>query len=83
MLTESRPPEVENHGAATKNIARQRKNKRGRSRAGTTRKDREEVEVLRGSRHGVARALQAAQLPLQLQEAVLLPGCPPYVGPLP
>ena len=29
------------------------KNKRGRSRAGATRKDREEVEVLRGSLHGV------------------------------
>ena len=39
------------------------------------RKDREEVEVLRGSLHGVARVLQAAQLHLRLQEAVLLPGC--------
>ena len=52
-----------------------KKNKRGRNQAGATRKDREEVEVLRGSLHGVARALQAAQLHLQLQEAVLLPGC--------
>ena len=34
------------------------------------RKDREEVEVLRGSLHGVARALQAAS---ETQEAVLLP----------
>ena len=33
------------------------------------------MEVLRGSLHGVARVLQAAQLHLQLQEAVLLPGC--------
>ena len=40
----------------------------------TTRKDREEAEVLRGSVHGVARVLQAAQLHLRLQEAVLLPG---------
>ena len=47
----------------------------GRNRAGATRKDREEVEVLRGSLPGVARVLQAAQLHLQLQEAVLLPGC--------
>ena len=46
---------------------------RGRNGAVTTRKDREEMEVLRGSLHGVARVLQAAQL--QLQEAVLLPGC--------
>ena len=30
--------------------------------------------MLRGSLHGAARALQAAQLHLQLQEAVLLPG---------
>ena len=37
------------------------------------RKDREEVEVLRGSLHGVVRVLQAAQLHLRLQEAVLLP----------
>ena len=43
------------------------KNKRGRNRAGTTRKDQEEVEVLRGSLHGVARVLRAAQLHL--------PGC--------
>ena len=41
------------------------KNKRGRSRAGATRKDREEVEVLRGSLHGVARVLQAAELRLR------------------
>ena len=41
----------------------------------TTRKDREEVEVLRGSLHGVARVLQAAKPHLRLQEAVLLPGC--------
>ena len=40
----------------------------------STRKDREEVEVLRGSFHGVVRVLQAAQLHLRLQEAVLLPG---------
>ena len=38
----------------------------------STRKDRE-VEVLQGSFHGVV--LQAAQLHLQLQEAVLLPRC--------
>ena len=38
------------------------------------RKDREEVEVLRGSLHGVVRVLQAAQLHLRLQEAVFLPG---------
>ena len=48
---------------------------RGRNRAVTTRKDQEEAEVLRGSLHGVARVLQAAQLHLRLQEAVLLPGC--------
>ena len=40
----------------------------------STRKDGEEVEVLRGSLHGVVRVLQAAQLHLRLQEAVLLPG---------
>ena len=50
------------------------KNKRGRNRAGTTRKDREEVEVLRGSLYGVARVARAAQLHLQLQEA------PPAMG---
>ena len=38
------------------------------------RKDREEVEVLRGSLHRVARVLQAAQLHLRLQETVFLPG---------
>ena len=38
------------------------------------RKDGEEVEVLRSSLHGVVRVLQAAQLHLRLQEAVLLPG---------
>ena len=37
------------------------------------REDGEEVEVLRGSLHGVVRVLQAAQLHLRLQEAVLLP----------
>ena len=37
----------------------------------STRKDGEEVEVLRGSLHGVVRVLQAAQLHLRLQEAVL------------
>ena len=41
----------------------------------STRKNREEVEVLQGSFHGVVRVLQAAQLHLRLQEAVLLPGC--------
>ena len=30
--------------------------------------------MLRGSLHGVVRVLQAAQLHLRLQEAVLLPG---------
>ena len=41
----------------------------------STREDREEVEVLRGSLHGVVRVLlQAAQLHLRFQEAVLLPG---------
>ena len=40
------------------------KNKRGRNRAGAARKNREEVEVLRGSLHGVVRVLQAAQLHL-------------------
>ena len=65
MLREptKRPPlEVENHGAATKNIARQpgsRPKKQARA-GGTARKDREEVEVLQGSLHGVARVLQAA-----------------------
>ena len=39
------------------------------------RKDREEVELLRGSLHGVVRVLQAAQLHLRLQEAVLLLRC--------
>ena len=53
---------------------------RGRNRAVTTRKDQEEAEVLRGSLHGVARVLQAAQLHLRLQEAVLLPGCADGVG---
>ena len=38
------------------------------------REDGEEVEVLRSSLHGVVRVLQAAQLHLRLQEAVLLPG---------
>ena len=38
------------------------------------RKDREEVEVLRGSLHRVVRVLQAAQLHLRLQETVFLPG---------
>ena len=38
------------------------------------RKDREEVEVLRGSLHRVVRVLQAAQLHLRLQEIVFLPG---------
>ena len=37
-------------------------------------KDREEVEVLRGSLHRVVRVLQAAQLHLRLQETVFLPG---------
>ena len=37
------------------------------------RKDGEEVEVLRGFLHGVVWVLQAAQLHLRLQEAVLLP----------
>ena len=37
------------------------------------RKDGEEVEVLRGSLHGVVRVLQAAQLHLRLQEAGVLP----------
>ena len=36
------------------------------------RKDREEVEVLRGSLHRVVRVLQAAQLHLRLQETVFL-----------
>ena len=48
------------------------KSKRGRNRAGTTRKDREEVEVLRGSLHGAARVLQAAQL---ICNSRSLPGC--------
>ena len=39
----------------------------------STREDGEEVEVLRGSLHGVVRVLQAAQLHLRFQEAVLLP----------
>ena len=39
----------------------------------STREDGEEVEVLRGSLHGVVWVLQAAQLHLRLQEAVLLP----------
>ena len=38
------------------------------------RKDREEVEVLRGFLHTVVRVLQAAQLHLRLQETVFLPG---------
>ena len=51
------------------------KNKRVREEPSRdTRKDREGAEVLRGSVHGVARVLQAAQLHLRLQEAVLLPG---------
>ena len=37
------------------------------------REDGEEVEVLRGSLHGVVRVVQAAQLHLRFQEAVLLP----------
>ena len=58
------------------------KYKRGRNRAGATRKNQEEVEVLRGSLHGVARVLQAAQLHLQLQKAVLLgaTSCGQHVG---
>ena len=53
----------QNHGTAAKNIARQpgsrprKKQARVGNQAGTTRKDRKEVEVLRGSLHGVARAL--------------------------
>ena len=39
----------------------------------STCEDGEEVEVLRGSLHGVVRVLQAAQLHLRFQEAVLLP----------
>ena len=39
----------------------------------SSREDGEEVEVLRGSLHGVVRVLQAAQLHLRFQEAVLLP----------
>ena len=39
----------------------------------SAREDGEEVEVLRGSLHGVVWVLQAAQLRLRLQEAVLLP----------
>ena len=39
----------------------------------STREDGEEVEVLRGSLHGVVWVLQAAQLHLRFQEAVLLP----------
>ena len=38
-----------------------------------THEDGEEVEVLRGSLHGVVWVLQAAQLHLRFQEAVLLP----------
>ena len=72
---------MENHGTATKKhcpaarIKAKKTSARGRNRAVTARKDREKVEVLRGSLHGVARVLQAAQLHLLLQEAVLLPGC--------
>ena len=40
----------------------------------STRKDREEMEVLRSSLHRIVRVLQAAQLHLRFQEAVLLPG---------
>ena len=45
----------------------------------------EKVEVLRSSLHGVVRVLQAAQLHLRLQEAVLLPGrgatfCPEWAS---
>ena len=40
----------------------------------STRKNREKMEVLRGSLHRIVRALQAAQLHLRFQEAVLLPG---------
>ena len=40
----------------------------------STRKDGEEMEVLRSSLHEVVWVLQAAQLHLRLQEAILLPG---------
>ena len=36
-------------------------------------KDREEVEVLRGSLHWIVRVLQAAQLHLRLHKTILLP----------
>ena len=53
-----------------KNIARQPGSRPRKKQAGGA-----EPGPPRGSLHGVARGLQAAQLHLQLQEAVLLPGC--------
>ena len=69
--------EVENHGAATKRIPA--------ARAGGTEPGppaRTKRKWLRGSLHGVARVLQAAQLHLQLQEVVLLgaTSCGQHVG---
>ena len=57
------------HGHEKHCLAARIEAKRGRNRA-----NREEAEVLRGS-FRVARVLQAAQLHLRLQKAVLLPRC--------
>ena len=76
VLRRAKPRAFQSRKCSESRPARTKANKTsacGRNGAVTTRKDREEVEVLRGSLHGVARVLQAAQL--QLQEAVLLPGC--------
>ena len=49
----------EKHCPAARIEAAKKTSARGRNQAGTTRKDREEVEVLRGSLHGVAQAASA------------------------
>ena len=72
--SESRPPEVENHGAATKNIARQH-GSRPRKKQTREEPSRDHPQGPRGSGSAPRLASQAAQLHLQLQEAVLLPGC--------
>ena len=63
--------EVENHGAATKKIARQ-PGSRPRKKQAWEEPSRGHLQGPRGSGSAPQRVLQAAQLHLQLQEAVLL-----------
>ena len=76
MISSSRLAELQHVPPAWKFCAVQRQERFDRENAQRAdRRSRDEVEVVRGSLHGVARVLQAAQLHLQLQDAVLLPGC--------